>query len=70
MDHFVRFYSWVKIPSLTNSKNQFRTETCRDPFYNETALKSGVQRLPCVRGVCMKMWFRESEGRIENILKF
>jgi len=50
---------------LNSVKSVPRSPTCADPFVQDSAVRSGASLEDCVKGVCMKMWFRERSGRIQ-----
>uniref|UniRef100_A0A0N5AKK9 UPAR/Ly6 domain-containing protein qvr n=1 Tax=Syphacia muris TaxID=451379 RepID=A0A0N5AKK9_9BILA len=50
---------------LENLRYVPQTEHCNDYFrvIPELALRSGVKSQECDNGVCMKMWFKEKQGK-------
>ncbi|CAJ0564968.1 unnamed protein product, partial [Mesorhabditis spiculigera] len=47
---------------LENVRNVPYTETCKDYFQVDRAIRSGVKNQNCEDGACMKMWFQEVNG--------
>ncbi|KAE9550740.1 hypothetical protein FO519_006041 [Halicephalobus sp. NKZ332] len=53
---------------LENVRFVPNTDECNDSFAPEIALRSGVRSQECENGVCMKMWFREKNGKLLLII--
>lgn len=48
---------------LTRVRNVPKTDSCGIKFDGDTALLNGAQSQQCQGGICMKLWFKERNGK-------